>query len=812
MPDGTLGSQASMLTTSGTIDTVQGGLQIGNHLFHSFSSFNINVGRSVIFRNPGVRNILTRVTGTQPSQINGLLQVEGNANLFFINPNGIHFGMQARLNIAGAFNASTTSAIAFSDGSQFSATQPTVPNVLTIAVPLGLQLGNQSLRGTISQQGLLETEQDLTLMADRLEIQGQLKAGRDLTLLANRLQVGATTPPDPDQPALAQAGGNLSVQSDVLNISGSGKLRTLNTVTGQDSLITLGKPDRPIDQIIISGIGSGIFTSAPSNLSPQAATTNVNSNTNANANINNIDLISNQGGNINIFANGLSVVNQGQINTGTTGSRNAGHIMAQVKGLIQIDSGEIATGVGAHASGQAGTIQLTAGSLVLTQRGQIRSNTSGQGNAGDIDIQAETVMLRDGRISSGSGTRDLIGGPQPRSFGAGGSINLQANSLTVTESGILSATTFTNGKGGNINVTAATVALTNRGQISATTESTGDAGSIMVNARDRMIISDAPSGIFANTGFTAKQQATGQGGSIFVNTGELLMENRARITVDSQGLGQGGEIQLVANRLTLTNQATIFAETASTQGGNITINAQDFLLLRRNSLISASAGTAQAGGDGGNIQIRSGFVVGPLPENSDIIANAFTGNGGQIQITAQGVFGLQFQPQVTPLSDITANSRFGNSGTVFITTLTVDPSRGLVALPSEIADSTNQIAQTCSAQQLQNRFVILGRGGLSPDRTESLNQTLVWTDSTMADQSLTSTASPAIARSEIVEMTGWVHRADGTIDLVSDRGRIEDSQATQQTGFVARSLPAIENCHSHLNSDQTSSLTRSPLH
>ncbi|WP_293084779.1 filamentous hemagglutinin N-terminal domain-containing protein [Moorena sp. SIO4A1] len=41
--------------------------------------------------------MLSRVTGTNVSNILGTLGVLGNANLFLINPNGIVFGSNSRL-------------------------------------------------------------------------------------------------------------------------------------------------------------------------------------------------------------------------------------------------------------------------------------------------------------------------------------------------------------------------------------------------------------------------------------------------------------------------------------------------------------------------------------------------------------------------------------------------------------------------------------------------------------------------------------------------------------------------------------------
>jgi len=66
-------------------------------------------------------------------------------------------------------------------------------------------------------------------------------------------------------------------------------------------------------------------------------------------------------------------------------------------------------------------------------------------------------------------------------------------------------------------------------------------------------------------------------------------------------------------------------------------------------------------------------------ENSDITANAFQGNGGNINISTNTIFGLKFRSQLTPLSDITASSQFGLSGQVTINRLDIDPSKGLLA-------------------------------------------------------------------------------------------------------------------------------------
>jgi filamentous hemagglutinin family protein len=112
-PDNTLGAESSQLNQSVLInnilsDKIGGGATRGSNLFHSFSQFNINNRQSVYFANPsGVLNILTRVTGPNGSNILGTLGVDGGANLFLINPNGILFGPNAKLDVKSSFVGTT---------------------------------------------------------------------------------------------------------------------------------------------------------------------------------------------------------------------------------------------------------------------------------------------------------------------------------------------------------------------------------------------------------------------------------------------------------------------------------------------------------------------------------------------------------------------------------------------------------------------------------------------------------------------------------------------------------------------------------
>jgi filamentous hemagglutinin family protein len=138
LPDGTL--PTTVTSPDGRNFSIEGGGRSGSNLFHSFSQFSVPTNGSVLFNNAvDVQNIFSRVTGSQVSNIDGLLQTQGTANLFLLNPNGIVFGPNAKLNIGGSFLGTTANSFKFADNTEFSASNP--QSLLTISVPIGLQMG-----------------------------------------------------------------------------------------------------------------------------------------------------------------------------------------------------------------------------------------------------------------------------------------------------------------------------------------------------------------------------------------------------------------------------------------------------------------------------------------------------------------------------------------------------------------------------------------------------------------------------------------------------------------------------------------------
>ncbi|MDJ0572827.1 MAG: filamentous hemagglutinin N-terminal domain-containing protein, partial [Pleurocapsa sp. MO_192.B19] len=176
-PDGSLPTNVNQ---QGNITEITGGEQAGSNLFHSFQDFSVQTGNEAFFNNAvDIDNILSRVTGGNISSIDGLIRANGSANLFLINPAGIVFGDNARLDVGGSFLGSTSTGLLFDDGTEFSATDIAAP-VLTINAPIGLNLRDAT--GDISNTGNLQSDRNLTLSANNLDLQGQLQAGENITL------------------------------------------------------------------------------------------------------------------------------------------------------------------------------------------------------------------------------------------------------------------------------------------------------------------------------------------------------------------------------------------------------------------------------------------------------------------------------------------------------------------------------------------------------------------------------------------------------------------------------------------------------
>ncbi len=478
------------------------------------------------------------------------------------------------------------------------------------------------------------------------------------------------------------------------------------------------------------------------------------------------------GGNLTLETGRLSVRDGAQILTATFGTGDAGNLVVNAYESVELIgrtpngrfSSDLSTSAELGATGSGGNLTLETGRLSVRDGAQIASSTFGTGAAGNLLVNAYESVELIGTSANGQTSSGLFTSAQPGATGAGGNLTLETGRLTIRDGA----------------------------QIGSSTLGEGSAGILTVNAKESVELI----GISANgqrpSLLTARTTSSGNASNINIETGKLIVRDGARVSVSSEGSGKAGNLSVQARSIELDNKGAITATTRSGNGGDITLQTQDLLLLRRDSQISTTAGTEGAGGNGGNITINapSGFIVAVPRENSDITANAYTGKGGRVQINATSIFGIaplsrqdlerlspELDPRQVPTSDITAISQTNASlsGTIELITPDIDPSRGLINLPTVPLDT--EVSQVCQPRTAQNQssFIITGRGGLPPNpRTEPLSSDAVVVDWVTLNPNSNNRSTPTVTSTttaipeRIVEATGWVLNEKGEVVLTAN--------------------------------------------
>ncbi|GET42647.1 two-partner secretion domain-containing protein [Microseira wollei] len=780
-PDASLGAESSVVTPNVSIngsagDRIDGGAIRGANLFHSFQQFNVGEGQRVYFANPtGIENIFSRVTGTNLSNILGTLGVSGAANLFLLNPNGIIFGKNARLDVRGSFAASTASAIQFGDRGFFSAINPTSVPLLTVN-PSAF-LFNQQTAGRIENRSTVE----ISRRPERL-FGLQVPEGRSLLLLGGEILID---------------GGGLNAANGRIELAGVAGQGTVG-LTVNRNILSLSMPDS------VARSDIAIANNARVNVSGKG------------------------GGFIQIQGARVALTNTSDITADTLAEQNGQGISIRASHLIIRDGAQISTTARENSRGNSGGIAINADIVELTGTGsggnsdnrpgggsrenerpsKLASDAQGAGEAGDLTINTRQLIVQDGaKISASTIDRDEGGNI---TINASESVELIGTSNSEERSSGVSVQTRGIGRGGNLRINTQRLIVRDGAELSASTFGTGAAGDVIVNAPELVeVIGTSRKGvqtsrIVAETGRPLDTQdagtiiGTGKGGDLTITTGRLIVRDGAQVSVSGLRTGDAGELTVQASAIELDNLAAIAATTTSGNGGDITLEGFNLLLLRRNSRISTTAGTNRQGGDGGNITINGNLVVSIPNENSDITANAFSGRGGRINITTQALLGLefrsreqlqtligttdlsQFDPATLSSSDLTAISQTSPqlSGEVAIQLQGIDPSKGLVELPTELVDVAQLIKQNlCTAAQ-GSEFTITGRGGLPTPPNEVLNGDVAWEDWRIreASQSVGINSETRSIRAQtnsnipttIVEAQGWYKDANGNIILTAE--------------------------------------------
>ncbi|MEB3220197.1 MAG: filamentous hemagglutinin N-terminal domain-containing protein [Nostocales cyanobacterium 94392] len=454
-----------------------------------------------------------------------------------------------------------------------------------------------------------------------------------------------------------------------------------------------------------------------------------------------------------VEANNINLNNQAKISA-TTDNGISGYInLNGLNSLILSNNSDISAST---IDGIAGDITINAfDSVKIESNSKLESAAIGKGEAGFLEITTKKLTISDNSQATVS-SKDS---QNP------GYIFIEASDVNLTNQARISATTVS-GISGYITLDGLNLLKLNNSEISASTVD-GVAGDITINAAESIELT-------GKGGLSVQSTEGGIAGSVAVNTSQFFINDEAQVTVSSK-LGQAGNLKITTDNLFL-DRGILTAETGkgeSSEGANITLDIKDLLLMRNNSLISA---TAFDTANGGNITINNdqGFLIGLPFENSDIIANADQGNGGDINITTQNIFGLVFREKNTAKSDITASSKFGLNGEVTVDQLNVNPASGLVELPSTLVETTG-IQAGCAASN-GNNFVVRGKGGLPQSPDDLFRGETTYTD--LFDLVPTQQAASNISdkksdvnvdnqKNQIIEATGWAVDDKGNVILVA---------------------------------------------
>ncbi|WP_013324732.1 filamentous hemagglutinin N-terminal domain-containing protein [Gloeothece verrucosa] len=735
----------AQITSDGTVSTqvtssdhlnfmITGGTQAGKNLFHSFDKFSIPTGGSAIFDNAiSVQNIINRVTGKSISHIDGLIQTQGSANLFLLNPNGIIFGPNAQLNVGGSFIASTASQINFADGNIFSATDLQAPPLLSVSIPIGLQF-REKAANIINQSNVndgfglqVSSGNTLALVGGDIFLEGG-----NLTVLGGRIELGSISAPAvvgliPISTGWALDYNNVQNFQNI-QLSQNSTVKTF-LYQGNGEILLRGK------QITLTG----------------------------NSELLNFNFGEDPGGNISLIASDLvAVTEDSNIRTRAFAAGASANIMINTRRLLVSNNGAFID-TATESDGRGGNLSVNATESVEVDGGYyyngLLTKTFAGGDAGDLKIQTQRLILRNGGLLSSSTNGSGNGGTI--SIDASKSVEISGLGVFVTQviaSGIFAytANVEATGNGGIIRINTQRLTIFDGGVISVVADkgSTGQAGTININASNLVLVSGSDSGLLA------KSESPKAGGNLLINTEQLTIQNGAQVSVSATGEGAAGNLLLNASSIDL-NHGILTAETRSGEG-NINLQSQNIILRNQSEITTNATGKAT----GGNITINTDVLT--ALENSDITANAEDARGGRVTINTQGIFR-------SADSDITARSALGPdfSGTVTLNLPDTDPNRGIVQLSETPVDPNVLIAQNPCQKRTESQFTITGRGSLPPSVNQDLSTSAVQVGLVEPTSTLSTQEQPpnyshsATNQKSVVPAQGWVFNDQGQVILTA---------------------------------------------
>jgi filamentous hemagglutinin family protein len=653
--DGSFGAKGALPGPNFMITANMGKL-VNTNLFQSFNQFNVNSTESATFSGPStVHNILARVTNGSPSSIDGAVNssIQG-ANLFFLNPAGVVFGKDAKINVSGSFAVSTANYLKLADGGKFN-TSLGGGDVLTSApvtafgflkAPAGVSIAGSN---TVNELGFVVPGLGLTVAPQK-----------SFSIVAGDIAMNANT--------ISGSGSRVNLVS----VKSAGEVQldatAINSTVDVSQFTVLGSINLTKGALInTTGPGGGPVFVRGANL-----------------------LLDNS----EIVANTIGDLPGGGIDIATTASVEVVNFS-----IVTTDAGDPFL-PGSFGNGPGGNLSIRTASLLVdvgldqTNLFGLQARTFTNGDGGNVTIQAHDIVLITGDISttasSGSSTTtgnagtititadSLVMGPSPdpdffivpaiasQTAGAGHAGNVTINltgPLVMHDAVIVTGAGFeSSGNAGNITITANSISLGHESffggsSISANSNGTGDAGTILMSAFGDVMLDNSFVGARPLAG------TSGNGGSITINATNLSLTNGAVIDAIS-GAGSGGLIFLFATGSILVDESFIEASTFGFGAGkNIFIAASNLVVGDGSEIAAVTTGAGKAGDI--TITVAGNITLGGTLSSGTISTSTYSsGKGGNIFINAQTltIDGVNAPPNTTGILSLAAAT--GDAGTI----------------------------------------------------------------------------------------------------------------------------------------------------
>lgn len=644
--DGTLDTEVN---TANDVTEITGGSKAGSNLFHSFDDFSVATDSTAFFNNASnISNIISRVTGGNLSNIDGLIKANGSANLILLNPSGISFGANARLDIGGSFLGTTAESLLFEDGTVFSATDTQTTPILTISVPVGLQLGQKSENITVSGTGHNLSVSDPVFSAIALGEESGLKvnSGQTLALVGGEVILDGGTISAPggkiELGSVAEGIVNISLTDSNLNL-GYENIAAFDNIQLRSQALADASGTKSISagSIQVNGrqlaLNDGSLLLVQNQSEETAGTIDIdtsesvtvsgtNNDGTIRSSITNETLGLGRGGDIKISTSQLTVDGGATIVAKTLPPGIA------TGGDLEIDASELVQVIGASSINPSVTSSIVAASF-------------GEGDGGNNTITTDFLNA----IAGGTIAATVF------NTGNGGDLNITANAIelegiepNVFAPSALTASTLGAGNAGSLTVDTSSLKISQGARVDASTAAAGNAGNVAISASDSITIDGTvpesvnPSLIVsaANILDPTLQEVlrlpsvpSGNSGNITIATPKLDITAGGQLTVRNDGSGDAGNLLVEADTISLSDGGGITASTQAGKVGNINLQVQDSLSLSRNSQISSDNFGKLTGGA---ISINTDLLN--ISDRSFITTTTFgAGNGGNIDILAQDI-------------------------------------------------------------------------------------------------------------------------------------------------------------------------------